>query len=300
MLRREFGSEGSILPVLGLGCSRIGSLGNPVPMRDIRALLERALDLGVNLFDTADIYGQGDSEREIGTLLKGRRGRGFVVTKVGKRFSRKMRLLRPLKPLLKPLLGRAEQAKSAVVGRRDANLAADFSPGHVVAAAEASLRRLGFEQVDALLLHSPPAADITPAVGEALAGLKKAGKIAHFGVSCDDLPALQAALQIPGVELLELPLDVIDRAIEAKLSDTIRKRSIGVLAREVIRMQPGAAPAKALQRAASRACVTSVVLGTSSVRHLEEAAAALAGQAVLASGTAPAAQGSLRSATTGR
>ena len=71
MMQREFGADGTALPVLGLGCSRIGSLGNPAPMRDMRALLERALELGVNLFDTADIYGQGDSEREIGRLLAG-------------------------------------------------------------------------------------------------------------------------------------------------------------------------------------------------------------------------------------
>jgi aryl-alcohol dehydrogenase-like predicted oxidoreductase len=294
MMRREFGMDGAALPVLGLGCSRIGSLGNPAPMRDIRALLERALELGVNLLDTADIYGQGDSEREIGRLLAGRRDRAFVVTKVGKRFSRKMRLMRPFKPLLKPLLARAKSAKSAVVGQRDANLATDFSPEHITAAADASLRRLGFDSIDALLLHSPPASEITPDVGEALAALKKAGKVSHFGISCDDLPALKAALEIPGVELLELPLDVIDAAIEAKLSDIIRKRSIGVLAREVIRLQPGVPAAKALQQAASRACVTSVILGTSNARHLEEAVAALAGQATSAD------QGSLRSATTGR
>jgi aryl-alcohol dehydrogenase-like predicted oxidoreductase len=294
MMRREFGENGAALPVLGLGCSRIGSLGNTVPMRDIRALLERALDLGVNLLDTADIYGQGDSEREIGRLLAGRRDRAFVVTKVGKRFSRKMRLMRPLKPLLKPLLAKTTSAKGAVVGQRDANLATDFSPRHIIAAAEDSLRRLNFDSVDALLLHSPPATDITPDVGEALATLKRAGKVRHVGISCDDLPALKAALEIPGVELLELPLDVIDQAIETRLSDVIRKRSIGVLAREVIRLQPGVPATTALQQAASRACVTSVILGTSSVRHLEEAVAALAGRSVADP------QGSLRSATTGR
>ena len=292
MTRRGFGTNGAALPVLGLGCSRIGSLGNPVAMRDIRALLERSLELGVNLFDTADIYGQGDSEREIGRLLAGRRDRAFVVTKVGKRFSRTMRLMRPFKPLLKPLMAKAKSARSAVAGQRDANLATDFSPGHVTAAAEDSLRRLGFDSVDGLLLHSPPAAEITPAAGEALAALRKAGKVRHFGISCDDLPALKAALEIPGVELLELPLDVIDAAIETALSEVIRKRSIGVLAREVMRLQPGVPATKALQNAASRACATSVILGTSSMRHLEEAVAALAGQA--------ADQGSLRSATTGR
>lgn len=292
MMQREFGQNGAALPVLGLGCSRIGSLGNPVPIRDIRALLERALDLGVNLLDTADIYGQGDSEREIGRLLAGRRDRAFVVTKVGKRFSRKMRLMRPLKPLLKPLLA-TKSAKSAVVGQRDANLATDFSPEHITAAAEDSLRRLNFDSVDALLLHSPSATEITPAAGDALAALKKAGKVRHFGISCDDLPALKAALEIPGVELLELPLDVIDAAIEMRLSDVIRKRSIGVLAREVIRLQPGVPAARALQQAASRAPVTSVILGTSSVGHLEEAVSVLAG-------TGRAGQGSSRSATTGR
>src|SRR5688500_14762754 len=136
MMQREFGADKTAWPVLGLGCSRIGSLGNPVPMRDIRALLERSLDLGVNLLDTADIYGQGDSEREIGRLLAGRRDRAFVVTKVGKLFSRKMRLMRPLKPLLKPLLAKVRSAKGAVVGQRDANLATDFSPEHITAAAE--------------------------------------------------------------------------------------------------------------------------------------------------------------------
>ena len=244
-------------------------------MRDIRALLERALDLGVNLFDTADIYGQGDSEREIGRLLAGRRDRAFVVTKAGKRFSQKMRLMRPFKPLLKPLLARAKSAKSAVVGQRDANLATDFSPAaHYGGAPRPACAGCGFDLVDALLLHSPPArARSAPAVGEALAALKKAGKVRHFGISCDDMPALKAALDIPGVELLELPLDVIDAAIETRLSEKIRQRSIGVLAREVIRMQPGIPATKALQHAASRACVTSVILGTSSIRHLEEAVA---------------------------
>ncbi|MBL8580528.1 MAG: aldo/keto reductase [Mesorhizobium sp.] len=282
MMRREFGNDNKGLPVLGLGCSKIGSLGNKVPMREIRALLERSLDLGVNLFDTADIYGQGDSEREIGRLLKGRRASAFVVTKAGKKFSRKMQLMRPLKPILKPLLAKAKAAKGAVVGQRDGNLGTDFSPAHITQAAEASLRRLGFDHLDALLLHSPPASAIRPEVGEALAALKKAGKVRHFGISCDDVPALEAALAIPGAELLELPLDVIDAAMESGLSETIGKRRIGVLAREVMRLQPGVPPARALRQAADRACVTSVVLGTSSVRHLEDAVAALAARPAVA------------------
>ncbi len=275
MMQRSFGPNATPLPLLGLGCSRLGSFGNRVPMSDMRRLLNRALELGVSLFDTADIYGQGDSEREIGRLLQGRRDQAFVVTKVGKRFSRKMQLMRPFKPFIKPLLGTAKPARDAVVGRRDANLATDFSPKHIVAALDASLRRLGFDHVDALLLHSPPAADVTEAAAGAMETLKQAGKIRHYGISCDDLPALQASLALPGIDLVELPMDVLDAAIAGGLSEVLKLRSIGVLAREVLRMQPGLSPADALLQAAGRDCVTSLVLGTSSIVHLEDAVRAL-------------------------
>ncbi len=274
MLQRSFGSDGNLLPVLGLGCSRIGSFGNAVPMPEIRKLLERALGLGVNLLDTADVYGQGDSEREIGRLLAHRRDRAFVVTKVGKRFSTKMRVLRPFKPILKPLLARLDRGGDSVTSRREANMATDFSPRHITAALEASLKRLRFECVDGLLLHSPPAEAVTPEVGGTLADLQRAGKVRHYGVSCDDIPALQAALEMPGLELLELPLDVVDAAASG-LFETIANRSIGVLVREVIRFQPNVPPAEAVSRAVSRTGVTSVILGTSRIGHLEQAVASV-------------------------
>ncbi len=183
MMRREFGQNGAALPVLGLSCRPHRFVRQSgADARHGRALLERSLDLGVNLLDTADIYGQGDSEREIGELLAGRRDRAFVVTKVGKRFSRKMRLMRPLKPLLKPLLAKAKSG-SAVVGQRDANLATDFSPAAHNGGRGGQPAAAGLRSVDALLLHSPPATEITPDVGEALAALKKAGKVRHFGIS---------------------------------------------------------------------------------------------------------------------
>ncbi len=275
MKQRPFGPDGTLLPLLGLGCSRIGSLGNPVPMRDMRRLLERSLELGVSLFDTADIYGQGDSEREIGTLIAGRRDQAFVVTKCGKKFSRKMQLMRSLKPILKPLLGRAGPARKAVVGQRDANLATDFSPAHIAGALNASLRRLGTDHVDALLLHSPPASDITPAVADALEVQKRDGKLRHWGMSCDDLPALEASLALPGLALVELPMDVLDEAIASGLTAEMGERGIGILAREVLRMQPGLSPGEALVQASRRDGVTSVILGTSSIAHLEHAVATL-------------------------
>src|ERR1700730_5297768 len=98
---RSFGPHAEPLSVLGLGCSRIGSFSNPTPLEQIQRTLERALDLGITVFDTADVYGQGDSERVLGRFLKSRRDRAFVISKVGKTISAKMRMMRPFKPFLR-------------------------------------------------------------------------------------------------------------------------------------------------------------------------------------------------------
>src|SRR5208282_4298942 len=100
MIRRSFG-DGMRVSVLGVGCGRIASVSNPVPMREIEATLEAAVEAGVNLFDTADIYGQGDSERTLSRLLLRHRDRMFVLTKVGGRHSRYAGVIRLAKPLLR-------------------------------------------------------------------------------------------------------------------------------------------------------------------------------------------------------
>ena len=82
MQYRSFGG-GVRVSVLGIGCGRVGSINNMVPMREMEATLEAAVEAGVTLFDTADIYGQGDSERTLRTLIARHPGRLFVVTKVG-------------------------------------------------------------------------------------------------------------------------------------------------------------------------------------------------------------------------
>ena len=144
------------LSAVGLGCSRVGSFNNPAPLPEIRATLKAALDLGITVFDTADVYGQGDSEREIGRALRGRRDEAFVVTKLGKVFSAKMRALRIVKPLVKAVLP-PRVARQSISARRDGAIAQDFAPSRFAAAVDGSLRRLGFDYLDGLLLHSPPA-----------------------------------------------------------------------------------------------------------------------------------------------
>lgn len=276
MLTRSFGPDGTRVSILGLGCSRIGSFNNPTPQAEVRRTLEQALELGVTLLDTADIYGQGDSERAIGRLLRGRREAAFVVSKVGKTFSTRMRLIRPLKPLLRPLAIRFAAARRGITAQRDAAMAHDFSAPYLAGALDRSLARLRFETLDALLLHSPPAeAAADPTVAEALMALRRAGKIRHFGVSCDDADCLRAAVAMPGLSLLELPLDVIEGAVAAELAPVIAERRIGVIAREVIRLSPASRPADAVRQAAALPGVTCVVAGTSRAGHLASLAQAL-------------------------
>lgn len=263
-----------IVSKLGLGCSRIGSLGNAASLAESEALIGRALDLGVNVFDTADIYGQGDSERVLGRALRGRRQDAFVITKFGKRFSPAMRLLQPLKPALKPLLA-MRGATAAVGARRKGAMREDFSPTWLERALDRSLRRLCFDYVDAVLLHSPPLRLLRdPGVIETLAVAQKAGKTIHFGVSCDQWEQFEAAISIPGLSILQAPLDVISRADAEGLRPAISKRRITVIAREAIRLQPNLLPVDAISAASLRPCIAIVVAGTGSSSHLDQLALA--------------------------
>jgi len=264
------------LSLIGLGCSRIGSFNNPTPIADIRNLLAAAFELGVTLYDTADIYGQGDSERELGRFLTpARRDTAFVLTKAGKLFSAKMRLLRPFKPLIRAVLPASSQ--KAVAARREGNMAQDFSPAHLRAAVEGSRRRLRADILDGLVLHSPDArAASDPAVWDALADLKRTGKLAHYGTSCDTIDVLEACLGMPGQTLLELPHDVIVEAGARGLSARIAQQGIAVVAREAIRFQPTLKPLDAVRNTARLPAVTSVVVGTSKLNHLKDIIAAVA------------------------
>lgn len=276
------------LAAVGLGCARIGSFNNPRSPAESRALIARALEIGITTLDTSNIYGQGDSERAIGAALRGRRDQAFIITKTGRGFSAKMRLLRPLKPVLRPLLaarkaravgGATPTPGNAVTARREQEMRFDWSPAAFAPSLEASLRRLATDRVDGFLLHSPP-----PAIGrdgdvaQALAALKAAGKVRHFGVSCDDHAGLDAALTMPGLTLLQLPWDVIV-AIDPDAADAIRSRGILVLAREVIRLQPMLTAVDAVRAAATHPLVASALVGTTSRAHLDALAAALPSRA---------------------
>ncbi len=174
------------MSVLGVGCSRLGSVSNPAPMREIEAMLEAAVDGGVNLFDTADIYGQGDSERTLGRLLRRRRERLFVVTKVGGRHGRYAEAIRLAKPLLRLVARSHSNVRAAVVNARTAAVVHEFSPSDLRLAVDASRRRLGLDRLDGLLLHSPSVETLrAPEIHAFLDEVLRDGKAARVGASVE-------------------------------------------------------------------------------------------------------------------
>jgi aryl-alcohol dehydrogenase-like predicted oxidoreductase len=263
MKQREF-ADAVPVSVLGMGCSRVGSISNPTPMREVEATLEAAIEAGVTLFDTADIYGQGDSERMLGRLLRRHGDKLFVVTKVGGRHSRYAAALRLAKPLLRVVARSRQEIRAAVVATRTATVAHDFSPHDLAPAVDASRRRLKLDRLDGLLLHSPSVETLRkPDIADFLAG-----------VSIDSLEALEAAVALPVVSLIQAPADVADQLRGGAVLEQIRSRNIGLFVREVLR-RPAAGgttipPRAALAAAIGEDFVTSAIVGVSTRQHLND------------------------------
>jgi aryl-alcohol dehydrogenase-like predicted oxidoreductase len=275
MIRRSFGN-GMRVSALGIGCSRVGSINNPVPMREIEATLEAAVEAGVNLFDTADIYGQGDSERTMGRLLRRHGNSVFVMTKVGGRHSRYAGVARLAKPLLRAMARTWPDARNAIVTARTATVVHDFSPSDLLPAVEASRRRLGLDSLHGLLLHSPSADTLRKSeIHDFLDELLRSRKTARVGASIDSLDALEAALSIPSVTMIQAPLEVANTLPGTAILGSMRQRNIGLFVREILRKashrtDETQSPAQALLAAVAPDFVTSAIIGVSTRRHLTE------------------------------
>lgn len=256
-------------PRLGMGCARIGSFNNPASLSESRDLLAAAAHAGITLFDTADIYGQGDSERTVGKVVAAHSPAPFVVTKGGRRFSAKARMLLPLKPLLRPLL-KGRGGASAVTARRGQVEQCDWRPEYLAGSLLASLRRLGQQSVEAFLLHSPPAAVIDdPSVVEVMSSFVRTGAARHVGVSCEDLESLEAALRVPAYTVLELDWAHVETIRGGPLEAALHDRGMAVIARGVLAGQPGREPLDAIAAALDERLVTTALIGTQTAARLQ-------------------------------
>ena len=265
--------SGLTVSAVGLGCSRLGSTLSGTTGAAAERLVRHALEAGVTLLDTADIYGQGESERCIGAALRGQRGRAVIVTKAGQRFTTAQRVAALAKAPLRQIALRVPAMRQAIASRRAGSLPRDYSPAHLRRAIEASLRRLGVGEIDLFLLHSPSAEALES--GEAamlLNDLVQAGTLRAWGASCDDAAAVRAALRLPGMAALQIPL-----TLAAEMRGELRAataQGVGLMLREIFAHRPATPEARrqAIEQALSWRQGVALV-GTTSAAHLDEALA---------------------------
>jgi len=272
--RRSF-ANGARVSVLGFGCGRVGSINNTVPMREIEATLRAAVEHGIDLFDTADIYAQGDSERTLSRLLAQYRDRMFVVTKVGGCHSRFAGPIRLAKPVLRMLVRSRTQLRDAVVKARAATVSYHFQPRDLRLAVDRSRRRLRVDRLDGLLLHSPSLETLND--HDFLAELLVSGQAAHVGASVKTLPEVEAAVAIPSITMLQVPLPVARSLTGTEIVERIRQRDIGVFVREILEsVRLGTTPPQeAVSAAIAPDFITAAIIGVSTRQHLSEAVAAV-------------------------
>jgi aryl-alcohol dehydrogenase-like predicted oxidoreductase len=197
MFQRDLGTRTGVqVSALGLGCWAIGgpytSNGRPAGWGEVNddesiRAIRHALDLGVTLFDTADVYGCGHSERVLGRALAGRRDEAVIVTKVGNLFD--------------------EQTRTAG--------GSDLSPEHLRRACDASMRRLDTDRIDVYLIHNGFAgAQDVPAVVDVLEELVAVGKVRWYGSSVSDPAIVRAMAEGPHMVASEHALNVLRGELE--------------------------------------------------------------------------------------
>jgi aryl-alcohol dehydrogenase-like predicted oxidoreductase len=197
---REFGRTGWNVSTVSFGAWAIGSAWGNVDDAESMAALHRALDLGVNLIDTADVYGDGHSERLIARLRRERKDPFYVITKAGRRLPRQ-----------------------AVEG---------YSRENLTAWIERSLKNLETDCLDLVQLHCPPT-DLyyTPEVFGILDDMIAAGKIKHYGVSVEKVEQALKAIEYPNVQSVQIIFNLFRlRPSELFFAEALR-RKVGILAR---------------------------------------------------------------------
>ena len=267
---------------LGLGCARLGSVLG-ADKRDAERLVHEAYERGIRFFDTANIYGQGESEQILAAALRSRRKDVTIVTKAGQYFPAWMRLAKPFKRALQPWMRGSENTRRRISMVRKAALPQDFSDGFLCASTKASLRRLNTDYVDILLLHSPP--DDVIAHGEAMRSLEKlraSGKAVKIGVSCKDIGSGLAALEDSRAEVIELPLWPATDLTERFLSRA-RRQAVLVIGRGLLRAtlpsrgNDARMLARNLASSLARPEISRLLIGTTDITHLTEVLDAISG-----------------------
>jgi aryl-alcohol dehydrogenase-like predicted oxidoreductase len=200
MVYRELGRTGWKVSTISFGAWAIGGTWGEVDDKESLAALHRALDLGVNFFDTADVYGDGRSENLLARLRKERKEEMYIATKAGRRLS--------------------------------PHRARGYNRDNLTSFVDRSLKKLETDAIDLLQLHCPPT-DVyyMPEVFAVLDDLTRAGKIRYYGVSVEKVEEALKAIEYPGVQSVQIIFNMFrQRPAELFFREAERKR-VGILAR---------------------------------------------------------------------
>ncbi len=209
MRYRELGSTHLKVSELGFGAWAVGgnAHGNsygPTNDNTSIAAIQRALELGCNFFDTADVYGHGHSEELLGQALRQKRDDVILATKVGGDFYH---------------------------GPPRMN----FSPDYIEFALAKSCERLQTDRVDLYQLHNPPAAFLkNESIFRVLEKLKEKGKIVHYGLSIHDPQEGVQAIRTGHPEAIQVVFNILRQEAKNQLFQAARENGVGIIAREAL------------------------------------------------------------------
>ena len=229
-----FGTTDLKVSEYGFGCARIGGVFQGDAQSFVR-LLAMARDSGINFFDTADMYSQGESESLLGRVFGKRRSEVIITTKAGYLLPGRRKLAGRIKPLLRPVIKALGIRRDRLPTMARGELGRDYSPAYLTRALEASLRRLRTDYVDLFQLHSAPAEIVERGEWEpALEDLKRAGKLRYYGISCDSPEAARAALRFPNVSSLQFVFSLLEPGALETILPYARAQQVGCIARECL------------------------------------------------------------------
>ena len=200
MQYRELGRTGWKVSTISFGAWAIGGTWGTVEDQVSLKALHHALDHGVNFFDTADVYGDGRSERLMARLRKERRETFYVATKAGRRL--------------------------------DPHVASGYNRENLTAFVERSLKNLDAETLDLVQLHCPPTeVYYMPEVFDILDDLVQQGKIRYYGVSVEKVEEALKAIEYPGVQTVQIIFNIFRQRPADLFFAEAKRRKVGILAR---------------------------------------------------------------------
>ena len=197
---RELGRTGWQVSEVSFGAWAIGGSWGSVDDKESITALHKALDLGVNFIDTADVYGDGHSERLIAGVLKERREEIIVATKAGRRL--------------------------------DPHTADGYNDANLTRFVERSLRNLDTDCLDLVQLHCPPTeVYYRPEVFDAMDDLVRAGKVRYYGVSVEKVEEALKAIEYPNVQTVQIIFNMFRHRPAELFFAQAQRRKVGILAR---------------------------------------------------------------------